>query len=87
MQFSGDVRNRLFYNFGTGLEDNGLFGFAGTPRASLAYYLIRPSSSRFFSGTKLHGTFGKGIKEPSIFQQTNSLYGQLIGLANGAQLI
>jgi len=84
IQFSGDVRNRLFYNFGTGLEDNGLFGFAGTPRASLAYYLVRPSSSNFFSGTKLHGSFGKGIKEPSIFQQTNSLYG---GLPTGSPLI
>jgi vitamin B12 transporter len=76
MQFSGDLRNRLFYNFGTGLEDNGLFGFAGTPRASLAYYLFRPSGSALFSGTKLHGSFGKGIKEPSIFQQTNSLFAQ-----------
>jgi len=77
LQFSGDLHNRLFYNAGTGLEDNGLFGFAATPRASLAYYLVRPSSSSFFSGTKLHGSFGKGIKEPSIFQQTNSLYGDL----------
>lgn len=77
IQFSGDLSNRLFYNFGTGLEDNGLFGFAVTPRASLAYYLVRPSGSNFLSGTKLHGSFGKGIKEPSIFQQTNSLFGGL----------
>ena len=85
--FAGDVRNRLFYQVGTGLEDNGLFGFAATPRASLAYYLVRPSGSSFFSGTKLHGSFGKGIKEPSIYQQTNSLYGGLAGLTNGAALI
>ena len=84
IQISGDLRNRLFYNFGTGLENNGLFGFAGTPRASLAYYLVRPSVRSFFSGTKLHGSFGKGIKEPSIFQQTNSLYG---GLPAGSPLI
>lgn len=87
VQFSGDVKNRLFLNLGTGLEDNGLFGFAGTPRASLAYYLVRPSAASFFSGTKLHGSFGKGIKEPSIYQQTNSLYGGLAGLLNGQQLI
>ncbi|SNS94633.1 iron complex outermembrane recepter protein/vitamin B12 transporter [Granulicella rosea] len=73
IQFSGDFFNRLFYSVGTGLEDNGLFGFAGTPRASLAYYLLRPSSNGLFTGTKLHGSFGKGIKEPSIFQQSNSL--------------
>jgi len=78
LQFSGDIRNRLFYNLGTGLEDNGLFGFAGTPRASLAYYLVRPSASAFFSGTKLHGSFGKGIKEPSIYDQENSLYNYFI---------
>ena len=79
VQLSGDVRNRLFYSLGTGLEDNGLFGFAGTPRASLAYYLVRPSSNALLSGTKLHGSFGKGIKEPSIFQQTNSLASLLPG--------
>jgi iron complex outermembrane receptor protein/vitamin B12 transporter len=71
---------------GSGLEDNGLFGFAATPRASLAYYLLPPTTG-FFSGTKLHGTFGKGIKEPSIFQQTTSLYGTLLALPNGNQLI
>jgi vitamin B12 transporter len=73
IQFSGDLLNRLFYSVGTGLEKNGLFGFAGTPRASLAYYLLRPSSNGILTGTKLHGSFGKGIKEPSIFQQSNSL--------------
>jgi vitamin B12 transporter len=77
IQFSGDLRNRLFYTAGTGLEDNGLFGFAGTPRASLAYYLVRPTGNGIFNGTKLHGTFGKGIKEPSVYQQQNSLYGLL----------
>jgi iron complex outermembrane receptor protein/vitamin B12 transporter len=87
LQSSGDVENRLFYNLGTGLEDNGLFGFAATPRASLAYYLVRPTASSFFSGTKLHGSFGKGIKEPSIYDQANSLYGTLAALPNGSQLI
>ncbi|HZD50105.1 MAG TPA: TonB-dependent receptor, partial [Silvibacterium sp.] len=86
VQLAGDVRNRLFWNLGTGLEDNGLFGFAATPRASLAYYLIRPSNSGFFSGTKLHGTFGKGIKEPSVYDQANSLFGLLAPLSNGSQL-
>ncbi len=87
VQLAGDVRNRLFYQLGTGLEDNGLFGFAATPRAALAYYLVRPSAAKLFSGTKLHGTFGKGIKEPAIFDQANSLYGTLAALPNGAQLI
>ena len=77
LQLAGDVKNRFFYQLGTGLEDNGLFGFAGTPRASLAYYLVRPLAGAFLSGTKLHATFGKGIKEPTIFQQTNALNGKL----------
>jgi vitamin B12 transporter len=87
LQFAGDIQNRLFWNLGTGLEDNGLFGFAATPRASLAYYLMRPSDNGFFTGTKLHGSFGKGIKEPSVYQQANSLYGLLAPLSNGSQLI
>jgi len=86
MQVSGDLRNRLFYTLGSGLEDNGLFGFAATPRASLAYYLTRPSSASWMGGTKLHGSFSKGIKEPSIYYQTNSLFAKLGTLPNGAQL-
>lgn len=87
IQLSGDLHNRLFYILGTGLEDNGLFGFAATPRASLAYYLFHPNNSHFFSGTKLHGTFGKGIKEPSVYDQSNSLYDALQAQTNGQQLI
>ena len=87
LQFAGDLHNRIFYQLGTGFEDNGLFGFAASPRASIAYYLLRPSSDGFFNGTKLHGTFGKGIKEPSVYQQANSLFGTLTGLSGGSQHI
>jgi vitamin B12 transporter len=87
LQISGDLRNRLYYNLGSGLEDNGLFGFAATPRASIAYYLVRPSATSWLSGTKLHGSFGKGIKEPSVYQQTNSLFDILTALPNGNDLI
>ena len=86
-QISGDVKNRLYYTVGSGLENNGLYGFAATPRASLAYYAVRPSSSSFLSGTKLHGSFGKGIKETSILNQESSLYAVLAQQANGQQLI
>ena len=86
IQLSGDLKNRLFYNLGTGLEDNGLFGFAATPRASLAYYLVKPSDAGVFNGTKLHGSFGKGIKEPSVYQQANSLYDTLQMQPGGSAL-
>ena len=72
---------------GSGLEDNGLFGFAATPRASLAYYLFRPTNSGWLSGTKLNFSFGKGIKEPSIYYQSISLYDIFAALPNGAELI
>ncbi len=77
LQFSGDALSRLFYVVGTGIEANDLYGKALTPRASLAFYAFRPDSSKFFSGTKLHASFGKGVEEPSIGDQIYSLYNTL----------
>lgn len=85
--FQGDVKGRLFYTVGTGVEDNELFGVVPTPRASLAYVLRQPSQSSILGGTRLRASFGKGVKEPSIFEQTDSLYDQLAALPNGSQLI
>src|SRR5271156_728259 len=87
VQLAGDLWNRLYYTVGSGLEDNGLFGFAATPRASLAYYLFRPSNAGWLSGTKLNFSFGKGIKEPSIYYQSISLFGILDALPDGSELI
>jgi vitamin B12 transporter len=87
VQLEGDIRNRLYYTLGSGLEDNGLFGFAATPRASLAYYLFRPTNTHWLNGTKLNFSFGKGIKEPSIYYQSISLYDIFAALPNGAELI
>jgi vitamin B12 transporter len=86
-ELQGDIRNRLFYTLGGGLEDNGLFGLAGTPRASLAWQVARGNATKLLSGTKLRATFGKGIKEPAVFDQLNSLYALLAGLPSGGQLI
>jgi len=87
-QLQGDVLGRLFYTIGSGLEDNGLFGIAGTPRASLAWQVAQGSRNSLFSGTKLRASFGKGIKEPSISNQLGSLYGQLTSgeIPNGTQI-
>jgi vitamin B12 transporter len=87
LQISGDIRNRFYYNVGSGIENNGLFGLAGTPRASVAYYLARPSATGWFSGTKLHASFGKGIKEPNLFQQASSLFDLLSEVQDGSELI
>jgi iron complex outermembrane receptor protein/vitamin B12 transporter len=90
MEIQGGLWNRLFYTLGGGIEDNTVFGVAGTPRASLAYYLKRPGGSSFFSGTRLTFNFAKGIKEPSIYYENNSLYHLLSDTSvvpNGPQLI
>jgi vitamin B12 transporter len=86
-QIQGDIRNRLFYTLGGGVEDNGLFGIAGTPRVSLAWDAIRGGAGTIFSGTKLRASFGEGIKEPALFDQLDSLYALLEGLPGGNQLI
>ncbi len=90
MEIQGGLWNRLFYTLGGGIEKNAVFGVAGTPRVSLAYYLVRPGNSGLFSGTRLTFNFAKGVKEPSIYYQNNSLYELLQNTAvvpNGPALI
>lgn len=87
MDVKGDLLNRLYYTVGSGIEKNAIFGVEATPRASVAYYLFRPNSSRLWSGTKLRFSFGKGIKEPSIYYQLNSLYAVLQATPGGSSLI
>lgn len=85
-ELHGDFFNRLFYSLGGGVEKNAVFGVAATPRASLAYYLFRPAAG-LFRGTKLKFSFGQGIQEPSIFNETNSLFDLLAQQPGGDQLI
>ena len=87
LQLAGSLANRLYYTLGSGIEKNAVFGVAGTPRASLAYYWLRPDTSKVFSGTKLRANFGTGIKEPSISAAGTSLFSLLQTLSSGAQLI
>jgi len=86
MQLAGDFWNRLYYTVGSGIEKNAVFGVEATPRASLTYHLLRPSSG-IFSGTKLRFSFGKGIKEPSVDQQGSSLFEALMNSPGGPQFI
>ncbi len=73
LQGHGSIAHRLFTTFGLGLEHNSFFGFAATPRVSMAYYLRKPSNAGMFGETKLKFNFGKGIKEASTFQQSGAL--------------
>jgi vitamin B12 transporter len=86
LQFNGDFKNRLFYSLGGGLQKNEIFGVQETPRVGLAYYLVRPGNG-FFQGSKLLGNFSKGVQEPSLTAQTQSLFALLGPLPNGPQLI
>ena len=86
LETHGDIRNRIFYSMGGGIEKNEVFGTEATPRVSLAYHLFRPASG-WFHGTKLKFSFGKGIKEPNIFGETSSLFDLLLQQPGGAQLI
>jgi len=78
---------RAYVTLGGSVERNAVFGVAAVPRASAAYYLVRPRSGSFFNGTKLRFNYGQGIKEPSIFDATSSLFGLFSQLSNGPQLI
>ena len=86
LETHGDLWNRFFYSLGGGIERNAVFGVEATPRVSLAYYPFHPSVG-FFRGTKLKFNFGKGIKEPSIFDESSSLFGLLLQQPGGQQLI
>ncbi|MFZ0814232.1 MAG: TonB-dependent receptor, partial [Candidatus Sulfotelmatobacter sp.] len=73
LQGHGSIAHRLFTTFGVGLEHNSFFGFAATPRVSVAYYVRKPSNTGVFGETKLKFNFGKGIKEASTFDQAGAL--------------
>jgi len=87
LEAHGSLGYRVFATAGVGFDDNDVFGFAATPRVSLAYYLRRPSSDVFFGHTKLKFNFGKGIEEPSIFDEGSSLFDVLRTLPQGQDLI
>jgi vitamin B12 transporter len=73
LQAHGSIGHRLFTTFGVGLEHNSFFGFAATPRVSLAYYLRKTTNAGIFGETKLKFNFGKGIKEASTLEQAGAL--------------
>ena len=87
LQANGSIGHRLFATAGVGFENNAVYGFAVTPRVSAAYYLRRPANQDFLGDTKLKFNFGKGITEPSIFNQGASLFALLSGVDGGQAII
>jgi iron complex outermembrane receptor protein/vitamin B12 transporter len=76
LQFSGDIKSRVFYSAGGAVEKNHLYGVVGTPRIGLAYVPVRPGG-RWLRGTKIRANVATGVQEPSLATDFSSLYTQL----------
>jgi len=80
----GSFGERVYLAGGVGLDHNAVFGFAATPRVSVASYLRRPSGREAVGDTKLVFNAGKGIKAPSISQEHSSLFSLLSSASQSA---
>lgn len=70
----GTLVGRHHVTAGVGFEHNAIFGYATTPRLSIASYLRNYSSTSPVGDTKVVFNVGKGIKAPSISQELSSLF-------------
>ena len=70
----GTIAHRVSATAGVGYAHNEAFDNAFSPRLSVAAYLRTPEAAEFWGDTRLTFNAGKGIKAPTIFQATNSLY-------------
>ncbi len=86
LQLGGDLKNRLFYSLGGGLEKNHLYGIAGTPRLGLAWIAVRPDPSRYFHGTRLRANAATGVQEPNLATEFSSLYRELHAAGSTADI-
>ena len=84
-QLQGDIKHRLFYSAGGSVEDNGLYGVAGTPRLGLSYAPVRPGS-RIFRGTRFRANLATGVQEPTTDAQLTSLDNLLQQTGNAAAI-
>ena len=73
LQLQGEVKSRLFYSAGGGVEKNHLYGITGTPRFGLSYAPVRPAP-KWFHGTLLRANAATGVQEPTLAIQYFSLY-------------
>lgn len=86
-EIHGNLGSRAYVTLGGSVERNAIFGTAAIPRGALAYYLVPPRSDGALSGTKLKFNYGQGIKEPSIFEASSSLFGLLSQPGGAPRLI
>jgi iron complex outermembrane receptor protein/vitamin B12 transporter len=69
----GDFHTRFFYSLGGALHHYSLFGVETTPRANVSYYVLRPRNG-VFSGTRILFNYGDAVREPTLTDETGSLY-------------
>ncbi len=81
----GDIKHRFFYSLGGGVEDNDLYGIAGTPRIGLVYAPVLPGH-KIFHGTRLRANVATGVQEPGIEAELTSLRSLLLETNNQAAI-
>ncbi|HVZ23403.1 MAG TPA: TonB-dependent receptor, partial [Vicinamibacterales bacterium] len=72
---------------GVGFDHNATFGFAATPRVSASAYLRKPSASAPLGDTRVLFNASRGIKAPTIYQESQSLYVVVNGTVPGVDPI
>jgi len=75
---------RVYLNGGVGVEHNAAFKNAVTPRVSVAAYLHEATKGAV-GATKLTFNAGKGIKAPSLSQESSSLFVRLESASTAAR--
>jgi vitamin B12 transporter len=86
LQLQGEVKSRLFYSAGGGIEKNHLYGITGTPRLGLSYAPVRPGT-KWFHGTLLRANVATGVQEPTLGIEFASLYTQLQQAGDTADIV
>ena len=79
-------KGRLFYTLGGSLEHYQLIGTQTSPRAGLSGYVIKPRRGKF-NGTRLNFNFADAVREPTLADQSASLYSFLLTEPGGLQTI
>ena len=85
LQVQGSVFHRLFYTLGGAVQRNSLYGTQGEPQLGLSYYIKQPASG-WFRGTRVTFNFSKGVQEPNLSSQLESLYAQLASIGDTASI-
>jgi vitamin B12 transporter len=85
LQLQGEVKNRLFYSAGGGIEKNHLYGITGDPRLGVSYAPVY-SDGRWFRGTLVRANVATGVQEPTLGIEFASLYRQLLAAGDTADI-